>query len=73
MSEILEFLSSLGLVGYFVLVVLILCIINFRKVFSQGSVLKKPSHTSWKDNHGYTKPDDYSVGFNSSSEGDSKF
>ncbi|MXY32754.1 MAG: hypothetical protein F4186_14945 [Boseongicola sp. SB0676_bin_33] len=54
---VLEFFRSLGLIGYVVLAVLILALLNIRKLILLRSPLDSQQHKTWRATGGTTNPD----------------
>jgi len=56
-GSIIAFLQSLGVAGYFVVIVAALGIWNLKKLIVLRSPLDKPQHKGWRSTGGVTKPD----------------
>jgi len=48
----LDFIGSLGVIGYFVVIVLALCIWNIRKLFKLRTPLDSIQHKMWRNTGG---------------------
>ena len=57
LEMVLEFFRSLGLIGYVVLTVLILALLNIRKLIFHRSPLDSQQHKAWRATGGATNPD----------------
>lgn len=57
LESILEFFRSLGLIGYVVLTVLVLALLNIRKLILLRSPLDSQLHKAWRATGGTTNPD----------------
>lgn len=57
MAEIVEFFSSLGVIGWVLFVLCILLLINLGKIFRLRSPLDSQQHKSWRSTGGITKAD----------------
>lgn len=53
----IEFIQSLGVVGYFVIGVLVLALWNLRKLITLRSPLDSQQHKNWRATGGTTRPD----------------
>ncbi len=53
----IEFFQSLGIVGYFVIIVVVLGLWNLKKLIFLKSPLDSQQHKNWKATGGVTKPD----------------
>ena len=53
----IEFISSLGLIGYFVIIVAVLGLWNLRKLIFLRSPLDSQQHKLWRGTGGGTPPD----------------
>jgi len=57
LSALIEFISSLGLVGYVVLIVVILCLFNLKKIIFLKSPLDSQQHKLWRSVGSEPNPD----------------
>jgi len=57
LSDIIEFVSSLGLIGYIVLFVIVLCLFNLKKLIFLKSPLDSQQHKLWRRVGAETNPD----------------
>lgn len=53
----IEFFQSLGVIGYFVVVVLVLGLWNLRKLIKLRSPLDSQQHKNWRNTGGTAPPD----------------
>ncbi|WP_375280922.1 hypothetical protein [Pseudooctadecabacter sp.] len=53
----IEFFTSLGLIGYFVIIVAVLGLWNLRKLIFLRSALDSQQHKLWRRTGGGTPPD----------------
>lgn len=49
MNVVFEFFSSLGLVGWFVIILLALILLNIRSIFRLSSPLDSQDHKNWRE------------------------
>lgn len=54
---VLEFFRSLGVIGYVVLTVLVLALLNIKKLILLRSPLDSQQHRNWRATGGTTNPD----------------
>jgi len=54
---LVEFLSSIGILGYLIIGILILFVANLRGIISLRSPLDSQQHKIWRATGGVTKPD----------------
>jgi len=57
MDGIIEFLGSLGIVGWLLLILCVLIIFNLRKILRLRSPLDTPQHKLWRNSDVETKAD----------------
>ena len=53
----IAFVQSLGVIGYLVLGIVVLCLWNVRKLFKLRSPLDSQQHKIWRNTGGGTPPD----------------
>ena len=53
----IEFFASLGIIGYFVIGVLVFALWNLRKLFKLRTPLDSQQHKNWRATGGTTRPD----------------